>query len=127
MAKWIEWTEEQRKMWDEWVASRPPIVRDICLKYPFDRLYRIKASGNRGTIYSVSEDGTLTLIVDGTYCRVLFAKNVFGLHPEDIEECDLPGPDEELGDFSAESPENKRYVDEVLIPEARAKIQAERN
>ncbi len=114
-------------MWDEWVAERPPVVREICLKYPFDRLYRIKSSGDKGTIHSVSEDGTLTMNIDGTYCRVMFAKNVFGLHPEDIEECELPGPDEELGDWSAKSELNRKYVDEVLIPRMQKKVQAERN
>jgi len=49
------------------------------------------------------------------------------LHPDDIEECDLPGPNEELGDFAAESEENRGYVDEELILAMRAKIRAERN
>jgi hypothetical protein len=127
MAKVIEWTAEQRANWDQWVASRPDIVRELATKFPGDRLYRIKKSGDRGTIASYSENGTMTLIVDGTYCRVLFGKNVFGLHPDDIEECDLPGPDEQLGDFASESEENRRYVDEEFIPAMRAKIQAERN
>jgi hypothetical protein len=127
MAKVMEWTDEQRAHWDEWVASRPTIVKELATKFPGDRLYRIKTSGDRGTIQSYNENGTITLIVDGTYCRVMFGKNVFGLHPDDIEECDLPGPDEQLGDFAAESEENRRYVDEVFIPTMRAKIMAERN
>jgi hypothetical protein len=90
MAKWIEWSEEQKKVWDEWVNSRPDVVKELCLKFPADRLYRIKDSGDRGTIHSYDEDGTMTLIIDGTYSQVIFPKNVFGLNPEDIEECDLP-------------------------------------
>jgi hypothetical protein len=30
---------------------------------------------------------------------VPFERNVFGIDPNDIEECDLPGPNERLGDL----------------------------
>lgn len=126
MANAIEWTAEQRDYWDQWVASRPPVVRELAKKFPADRLYRIKKSGDRGKISAYNEDGTITLAVDGTFCWVMFAKNVFGLHPDDIEECDLPGPDEKLGDFSAESEENRAYVDNVFIPAVQAKVRAMR-
>ena len=126
MAKWVEWTEEQRAGWNEWLASRPPVIQELAAKLPGDRLYRVKATGQRGTIYSYSESGTVMLVVDGTYCRVMFGQKVFGLSPDDLEECDLPGPDEEVGSFAAESEDNRAFVEGVYIPAMREKIQREK-
>lgn len=49
------------------------------------------------TIYSYSEDGTMTVDVTGQYNKLTFDRRVFGIQPEDMEECDLPGDQEELG------------------------------
>jgi hypothetical protein len=56
----------------------------------------------------------------------MMGQRVFGLTPEVIEECDLPGPEDLVGDFAAESEENQAFVEEVVIPTMREKIQKEK-
>ena len=82
---------------DAWVATRPEIVQSLCKRLPPDRLYLLKSSNHRVTLYSYSEDGTVTVCVTGDYNAVAFERRVFGIDPDDLVECDLPGPDEPTG------------------------------
>jgi hypothetical protein len=113
-------TEDERRGWDDWVASRPPVVRELARRLPPTRLYRLKVSGHRCTIHSYSEDGSVTVNVTGDYNRVLFGRRVFGIPPDGLEECDLPGPDEDLGDTSADAGYTDEDVRRILIPRLRA-------
>ena len=90
-------TELKQQEWEEWIATRPEVIRDLCTRFPPDRLYLLKTSGHRVTIHSYSEDGTVTVDVSGEYNFVFFNRQVFGIHPEDLEECDLPPADEVMG------------------------------
>ena len=47
MAVYNEWDEEQKRMWEEWVKSRPECVQVLCRQFPPNRLYRLKSSGSR--------------------------------------------------------------------------------
>lgn len=89
--------ELNQQAWREWVASRPEAVRVTCEKWPPDRLYRMSPTGQRVTILSYGEDGTVRVFVSGAYNFCLMPREVFGVDPTDLEECDLPGPDELLG------------------------------
>ena len=99
MAVLHEFTPEQQAEWDAWVAGRPPVVQERCRAFPPNRLYLLKSSNHRVTIYSYSEDGTMTVTVSGDYNLITFNRNVFGIKPEDLEECDLPDLDEPIGSF----------------------------
>ena len=76
---------------NKWLEGRPPIIQDLCKKFPPDRLYLYKPTNHRVTLYSYSEDGTMTIVVSGDYNAVVFPRQVFGIKPEDLVECDLPG------------------------------------
>lgn len=93
MAKLAEIDEEQM----EWMESRPEEIKQMIEKIPPNLLYMMKSSGHRVTIYSYGEDGTVTVFVSGQYNQVTFERRVFGIKPEDLEECDLPDENEELG------------------------------
>lgn len=84
------------ELWDEWVSTRPPVVRDLCLRYPPDRLYRLN-TGQRVEIIAYNEDGTITVDVNMFWNYLVFERRVFGVNPTDLEECDLPKDDEVLG------------------------------
>ena len=75
---------------NKWLEGRPPIIQDLCKKFPPDRLYLYKPTNHRVTLYSYSEDGTMTIVVSGDYNAVVFPRHVFGIKPEDLVECDLP-------------------------------------
>jgi hypothetical protein len=104
MSNWFEPTDEQRRAHVAWVSQRPARVRDLIQKYGFEpwKLYRLKSSNQRVTIYSYQEpkDGspvTLKVNVSGEFNLVAFERTVFGIPPDDLEECDLPPPGTPVG------------------------------
>lgn len=97
MAVIMAYDAETQAEWDAWVASRPPVVKDLAERFPPNRLYQLKSSGHRVVMYSYSEDGTVTVTVSGDYNLLTFERHVFGVKPDDLEECDLPAPGERLG------------------------------
>lgn len=103
MANWFEPTDNDRAGWAEWVAQRPEKVRVVAEKFEPWKLYRLKSSSHRVTIVSFdqpkdeSQPVTLKVHVSGDFNRVAFERTVFGILPEDLEECELPGQDEPLG------------------------------
>lgn len=112
MAKVCEIDEKQ---WQEWVATRPPEVQALCIRLPPDRLYRMKSTGNRVTLYSYSENDTVTVNVLAAYNALTFERQVFGISPDDLEECELPGQDEPVGALLTDRADIDEFVD-VMRP-----------
>lgn len=112
MAKIRELDDEA---WQEWVSGRPESVQRVCAKLPPDRLYMLKTNGHRVTIESYSEDGTMTVNVTGEYNRVIFDRSVFGIKPEDLEECDLPGEDEDNGAMLTDDNSISAFIDMTKV------------
>lgn len=96
-----------------WLASRPAEVRALIEKYQPNRLYLLKTSGHRVTIHSYSEGGTLTVNVTGEYNLITFPRCVFGIKPEDLEECDLPAEGEALGSMLETKEEIDAHLEEL--------------
>lgn len=103
---------------EEWLATRPKVIQDMAKLCPPDRLYRM-SSGHRCTIYSYSEDRTVTVEVTGEFNRVVFGRRVFGIPVDELVECDLPEPGEDLGDTAQEAGYDEKDVREILIPKIR--------
>jgi hypothetical protein len=97
MARVFEPTAEQEAGWKEWAESRPPGVREIALRLEPWTLYRLKSTGQRVTLQSISSGGTVTVNVTGQFNLVSHERAVFGIDPDDLEPCDLPAPGEPLG------------------------------
>ena len=89
MSRIIQWSQEQQKTWDDWVATRPEIVQELCGRFPPYNLYLLKNSGHRVTIYSYLENNTMTVNVSNDYNNVAFERRVFGIKPNNLEECDV--------------------------------------
>lgn len=114
----IDPTPEEASDWTQWVASRPPRVRDAIDSKSFApwKLYRLKSSGHRVLIHSFDEpeDDTLpvTARVDvlGRFNAVLMERRVFGVLPEDLEECDLPAADEVLGSLGMDPKDARLFL-----------------
>jgi len=120
VANIFEPSEEQKMEWAEFVATRPPNVRKIAGTISPWKLYRLKSTGHRVTIYSFDEhkDGTVTcsVVVSGEYNTVLFARRVFGIKPSDLEECDIPTNEQALGEvLSPEQVEGNIDMIRVLV------------
>lgn len=80
-----------------WLSDRPKVIRDMAASHPPDRLYRLKTTGHRVTILAYSENRTVRVNVSGRYNFLSHERNVFGISIDDLEECDLPSDDEQLG------------------------------
>lgn len=119
MSEIYQMTEEQQKEWNDWVETRPEVVKKIAKKIFPNRLYRMSSSGHRCTLYSISEDGTVTVNITGEYNRILFGRQVFGVDPDTLVECDLPDKDEDLGDTAQEAGYSQEDIENILIPKIR--------
>ena len=116
MARWTEPTSKQERTWAKWVKSRPPAVRAMAERLPPWELYRMKSTGQRVTVYSFSEGGTVTALVSGQFNAVLFETSVFGIDPNDLEPCDLPQAGEPLGSMMTDQEaEDNRDALRVMI------------
>jgi hypothetical protein len=89
--------EMDMKAWEEWVKTRPPAVKELCRKLPPDRLYRLKNRDVLVTIVSYSEDNTVTVSITGEYNVLAFDREVFGVNPKHLKECNLPKEGEIIG------------------------------
>jgi hypothetical protein len=96
---------------DAWAETRPPVVREMCKRLPPDRLYRMKSTGQRVTMYSYSENGTVTVNVTGQYNQITFDRRVFGVDPDNLEECDFPPSDEPIGTLLTEQEDVEAFID----------------
>jgi hypothetical protein len=94
---WVP-NNEERKAWAAWVAGRPDAVRRVAERFFPWILYRIK-SGHRVVLHAFDEpkgDGpvTVTVAVLAQFNGVVRERNVFGISPDELVECDLPAPNE---------------------------------
>ena len=90
--------------WETWVNSRPLKVSAVARQFNPWQLYRMKSTGHRVLVYSFDDPTsdpqlpvTLTVLVLGKFNKVAFERKVFGIPPEDLTPCELPGPEEEVG------------------------------
>jgi hypothetical protein len=91
-------TKKLEAEWRRWVRSLPDEkARETGEKVDPWTLYRIKSTGQRASVSSIFEDGTLSMVVSAEFNLVLFECRVFGILLDDIEECDLPDPSEPVG------------------------------
>jgi DNA-directed RNA polymerase subunit RPC12/RpoP len=117
-------TDEQG--WRDWLQSRPPIIRELAEKYPPTLLYRMEnGKGARCTLKSYHENGLVTVAVTGQYNRVLFSREVVGVDPATLVECDLPDPGEDVGDTSLEAGYSQEDIRDILIPKLREEMRGE--
>jgi hypothetical protein len=99
MARHTTPTDDQVTAWKEWVAERPQGIKDMITEHQFDpwTLYRLKSTNQRVYMVSLYEGGTVKVGVSGEFNLVTHERDVFGIDPADLEECDLPSDDERLG------------------------------
>lgn len=78
----------------------------------------MKSTGHRVFPLSYSEDGTVTVAVTGQFNFTVFERQVFGVSPDDLEECDLPTEDEILGAVITEKGQVMEYLASIREAES---------
>ena len=115
MTQLFDMDEATQREWDVWVSERPPEVQALARRFYPNILYRIKSTGQRVSIQGYNENGTLRVNVSSEHNLVFFERDVFGVSPDDLEEADLPGPDERVGALF-ENPDDISEAIDVLRP-----------
>jgi hypothetical protein len=100
MAEIFKMKGTKLRAWRGWLKNRPPIVADLARRFPPNKLFRLKNTGHRVFVLAYDENGTLRVMVSGKYNFVVFERQVFGIEPNDLEECDLPSPKEMTGSLN---------------------------
>lgn len=100
MANIFDPTPDELVEWEKWLAERPDL-KQVEARYPPWKLYRMKSTGKRVVVssFGTMEDGSVgfSVIVSAQFNRVSFEREVVGVLPDDLEECDLPTDDEPVG------------------------------
>lgn len=110
---------EQEQAWNEWVATRPLPIQILCEQFPPNRLYRMKSTGQRVTIYAYYENNTVDVNITRQFNYHIYDRRVFGVDVGNLEECDLPAPDEPLGALLTEE-QDIRVFAEIVKPQVLA-------
>jgi hypothetical protein len=88
--------DKRKKALAAWLKTRPAIIRKVASKLPPWNLYKMKDTGQHCRLYSYSEDGTVTVTIVGhenafqNEIAQMFAHNVFGVSPTDLEVIPTP-------------------------------------
>lgn len=72
--------------WNEWVATRPDVVRNVCERFPPWVYYDLPETGQTVIIEAYAEDGTVRVLVvaDRISAPAVIQFGVFGIDPEDL-------------------------------------------
>jgi hypothetical protein len=102
MANVTEPTQQMQDEWSSWVEERPACVREVARRFAPWKLYRMKDTGHRVLVSAFDESKSsgivsCRVIVSGQFNAVSFERQVFGIDPNNLEECDLPSPSEPVG------------------------------
>lgn len=97
MANIIEWNEAEYQVWLEWVNSRPEVVKELALKFPPNKLYKMRNTRYRVAIYGYCENGTVIVHATTEFNLILISRCFHDVKTDDLEECDLPSPKEVTG------------------------------
>jgi hypothetical protein len=80
-------TKTQQKEWNDWIATRPPVIQKLCQEYPPGK-YILKTTNQIISLYSYSEDGTVTVNIS---CKdnptLIFDRQVFGISVKNLRRC----------------------------------------
>jgi hypothetical protein len=117
MARHTDPTPEQQAAWTSWLAARPPGIRAVASRFDPWTLYRLRDSGHRVTFLGC-DDGdppTVRVGVSAKWNLVGFERQVYGVRPEELVECDLPAPDEPVGDGGV-------TLEDMALPEPLRKV-----
>lgn len=97
MARVYEPTLSQVAAWVLQVRSMTAAARAVWERVDPWTLYRIKPNGFRVLIGEVSDDGAIKVNLSPDYNFLIGDAWISGVKVDELEECDLPAPDELVG------------------------------
>jgi hypothetical protein len=97
MARFVEPSVEGLAGWEQFKKRAPASVRALTERFDPWTLYRMKSTGQRVFIVAFNEGGTVMVGITEHFNLVDVNTRVGGINPDDLVECDGPGPDEKVG------------------------------
>jgi hypothetical protein len=115
VANIIEPSEQLQADYEAWVESgdMAPEIKAIALRMPPWKIFRMKSDGHRVTLIGFNNDGTVTVNISGKFNLIIFERNVFGIDPDDLEECELPSRAEDVGSILKTDEEISSYMNDL--------------
>jgi len=91
MAEIYTMSEEQAKIWDDYVKEAPEIVKKLSEKFKPNRLYKHTITNQLCVPVSFNENNSVGIVIPSFLnTRLVPSIEVFAVNPERLEECDLP-------------------------------------
>lgn len=106
---------------EQWLEDKPEAIRAAVKTHPPNKLYSFQGK-DRCTIQAYQESGNVTVAITGEFNKLLFGKMVFDVPLSYLTECDLPAPNEELGEMLKTPEEVMAYINSVKSGEAMDKL-----
>lgn len=74
---------------EEWLKTRPLIIQEMAKKYPPNKFYKIRGKGHICTLYSYSEDKTVSVDITGDFNKLTIERRVFDVNIDDLVETEF--------------------------------------
>lgn len=97
MAQLYPMSDEQKQIWADWVAERPPVIKALCERFQPNHLYRNKVTNRYVIPRAFYEDNTLLVFVPRSINGSIFPSvEVFDVPADNLEEVELPNGMKEM-------------------------------
>lgn len=97
MARWMNPTRKDVLEVNQKLKDRPRNVRAIAKKLDFFSLYWLQPVQSHVIIYSVEDDGSITVSATREYNHLVYDVLIFGVDLEDLHTCEIPSRAREQG------------------------------
>lgn len=97
MARFVEPTPEGLAGWEDFKKKAPASVRAVAERFNPWTLYLLRPTKQRVFLVAINEGGTLMVGITEHFNVVDVNTKVGGINPDDLVECDLPGPEVKVG------------------------------
>ena len=77
------------KSFEEWLKTGPLIIQEMAKKYPPNKFYKIRGKGHICTLYSYSENNTVTVDITGDFNKLTIERRVFDINIDDLVETEF--------------------------------------
>lgn len=124
MADVCEVTDEMVAKYERWIQSDDfsEAAAANARRFPPWKLFRMQDTGQRVTTLAFADDGTIRVLVSGEYNFLVFERQVYGIDPNNLEECDLPLPNERLGVILTTDEELDSYIGDIKSGKSKAEV-----
>lgn len=77
--------------WNAWLSDKPDHIKNLCGRFPPDRLYLMKSTGYRVIITAYGDGDIFVVTASNVFNPTLrYSMRISGVPSKELEECDVP-------------------------------------